>query len=284
MYPIVRKEIFSPTVKLFDIKAPLVAAKAQAGQFFILRADEKGERIPLTIADFDREEGTITAIFQEMGAGTKRLGQLEVGDNILDVVGPLGVPSEIERFDGPVAIVGGGVGIAPIYPIARALKAAGNEVFAIIGARNKELLFWEEKMASVSSQLIVCTDDGSYGRKGFVTDALKDVYEANSNLNHVWAIGPMPMMRAITNVTRPWSVKTIVSMNPLMMDGTGMCGACRVQVGNETKFACVDGPEFDGHLVDFDLAMKRLSIYKDEEKRALAALEHQHQGGGCGCH
>ncbi|MBC9784897.1 sulfide/dihydroorotate dehydrogenase-like FAD/NAD-binding protein [Heliobacterium chlorum] len=284
MYPIVRKEIFSPTVKLFDIKAPLVAAKAQAGQFFILRADEKGERIPLTIADFDREEGTITAIFQEMGAGTKRLGQLEVGDNILDVVGPLGVPSEIERFDGPVAIVGGGVGIAPIYPIAKALKAAGNEVFAIIGARNKELLFWEEKMASVSSKLIVCTDDGSYGRKGFVTDALKDVYEANSNLNHVWAIGPMPMMRAITNVTRPWGVKTIVSMNPLMMDGTGMCGACRVQVGNETKFACVDGPEFDGHMVDFDLAMKRLSIYKDEEKRALAALEHQHQGGGCGCH
>ncbi|MBM7867937.1 sulfide/dihydroorotate dehydrogenase-like FAD/NAD-binding protein [Heliobacterium gestii] len=284
MYPIVRKEILSASVKLFDLKAPLVAAKAKAGQFFILRADEKGERIPLTIADFDREQGTITAIFQEIGAGTRLLGQLEVGDAVLDVVGPLGVPSEIERFDGPVVVVGGGVGIAPIYPIARALKEAGNRVISIIGARNRELLFWEDKMAAVSDALIVCTDDGSYGRKGFVTDALKEFYEANGDLQRVWAIGPMPMMRAIANTTRPMGVHTIVSMNPLMMDGTGMCGACRVLVGGETKFACVDGPEFDGHLVDFDLALKRLAIYRDEEKRALAALEHHHEGGRCGCH
>ncbi|KAB2951682.1 sulfide/dihydroorotate dehydrogenase-like FAD/NAD-binding protein [Heliorestis acidaminivorans] len=281
MYPIVKKIIHSPAVKEFEVYAPMVAEKAKAGQFFILRVSEKAERIPLTIADYNREQGTITTIIQELGASSTLFGQMEEGDHILDFVGPLGVPSEIERYDHPVVLVGGGIGIAPIFPIARDLKEAGNEVISIIGARNKELLIWEEKMASVSDQLIVCTDDGSYGRQGFVTDALKDLYEERGQLSALWAIGPMPMMRAITNVTRPWELKTIVSMNPLMMDGTGMCGACRVQVGSETKFACVDGPEFDGHLVDFDLAIKRLSIYKDQEKRALAVLEHK--GGHCGC-
>ncbi|QGG46547.1 sulfide/dihydroorotate dehydrogenase-like FAD/NAD-binding protein [Heliorestis convoluta] len=281
MYPIVKKVVLSSAVKEFEVRAPMVAEKAQAGHFFIMRANERGERIPLTIADYDREKGTITTIIQELGASSTLVGQMEEGDEILDFVGPLGVPSEIELFDGPTVLVGGGIGIAPIFPIARALKAAGNEVISIIGARNKDLLIWEEKMASVSDKLIVCTDDGSYGRQGFVTDALKDLYAERGKLAAVWAIGPMPMMRAIANVTRPWAVKTIVSMNPLMMDGTGMCGACRVQVGEETKFACVDGPEFDGHLVDFDLAIKRLAIYKDQEKRALAALEHK--GGHCGC-
>ncbi|MCW2277336.1 sulfide/dihydroorotate dehydrogenase-like FAD/NAD-binding protein [Heliophilum fasciatum] len=282
MNEILKKESLSPAVKLMVLNCPFIAEKAQAGQFFILRANELAERIPLTIADYDREQGTITAIFQEMGASTKILGQMEVGDSILDVVGPLGVPSEIEKFDAPVIVVGGGVGIAPIYPVARALKEAGNEVIAVIGARNRELIFWEDKLRAVTDELVICTDDGSYGQKGFVTNAVVDLHTKHGKIACLWAIGPMPMMRAMTNVTRPLGIKTIVSMNPLMMDGTGMCGACRVQVGNETKFACVDGPEFDGHLVDFDLALKRLSIYKNEEKRAIAHMEHQ--GGGCGCH
>ena len=281
MYRIVHKEILSPTIKLFEVEAPKVAAKAKAGQFFILRLDEKGERIPLTIADYNRETGTVTTIFQEVGRTTKEMGKLDVGDYIADFVGPLGEPSEIENF-GRVVCVGGGVGVAPIYPIARALKEAGNEVISVIGARNKELLFWEEKMAKVSDRLIVCTDDGSYGRKGFVTDAVKQIAE-EAKIDRLWAIGPMPMMRAMAATTKPLGIKTIVSLNPIMVDGTGMCGACRVSVGKETKFACVDGPEFDAHLVDFDLAMRRLTYYKDAEKRAEAAASCG-CGGGCGCH
>jgi len=209
------------------------------------------------------------------------MGQLKKGDSILDLVGPLGVATEIENY-GTIVCVGGGVGIAPIYPIAKALKKAGNKVISIIGARSKELLFWEEKMAEVSDELLIATDDGSAGRKGFVTDVLKEVMAANK-LERVWAIGPMIMMRAVAEVTRPEKIKTIVSLNPIMVDGTGMCGACRVSVGKETKFACVDGPEFDAHQVDFDLAMRRAAYYKEEEKRALEQDTCQN-GGGCKCH
>ncbi len=274
MYKIVHKEILSPQIKLFEIEAPKIASKAKAGQFVILRLDEKGERIPLTIADYNRSTGTVTIIFQEVGRTTKELGKLNAGDFITDFVGPLGQPTEIENY-GRVVCVGGGVGVAPIYPIARALKDVGNEVISVIGARNKELLFWEEKMAAVSDRLIVCTDDGSYGQKGFVTDAVKQLAE-ETKIDRIWAIGPMPMMRAMAATTKPLGIKTIVSLNPIMVDGTGMCGACRVSVGNETKFACVDGPEFDAHLVDFDLAMLRSAYYREEEKRVDA-------GGNCGC-
>lgn len=279
MYQIVRKKVFSPTLKLMDIKAPDVARNVKPGQFIILRINETGERIPLTVADFDRAAGTITIIFQEVGYSTITLGKLEEGDHLLDFVGPLGAPTDIQNF-GKVVCVGGGVGIAPVYPIARALKEAGNEVISIIGARNKDLLFWEEEMRAISDKLYVATDDGSYGRKGFVTDILKEVIE-QEKVDRVWGIGPVVMMRAVSEVTRPDGIKTIVSMNPIMVDGTGMCGACRISVGDETKFACVDGPEFDGHLVDWELAIRRSQMYRDEEKRAMAKGEC---GGGCGCH
>lgn len=261
-----------------DIKAPDIARKVQPGQFIILRIDEEGERIPLTVADFDREEGIITIIFQEVGYSTIELGKLEEGQFLLDFVGPLGENSVIENY-GRVVCVAGGVGIAPVYPIARALKEAGNEVISIIGARNKDLLFWEEKMNAVSDRLLVATDDGSHGQKGFVTDLLKEVLE-EGEANQVWGIGPVVMMRAVSEVTRPSGIKTMVSMNPIMVDGTGMCGACRISVGDETKFACVDGPEFDGHLVDWELAQRRSVMYKEEEQRAMAEGQC---GGGCGC-
>ncbi|WP_227766004.1 sulfide/dihydroorotate dehydrogenase-like FAD/NAD-binding protein [Zhaonella formicivorans] len=280
MNRIVTKKVLAPTIKLMEIDAPKVAAKAKAGQFIILRVDSEGERIPLTIADYDKSKGTITIIFQEVGYSTQKLGLLEEGQAIPDFVGPLGQPSEIENY-GRVICVGGGVGVAPVYPIAKALKEAGNEVISIIGARTKELLIWEEEMRKVSSELLIATDDGSYGHKGFVTDLLKQVIEERGNIAKVWGIGPVVMMRAVAETTRPYNISTIVSMNPIMVDGTGMCGACRVSVGEETKFACVDGPEFDGHLVDWNLALRRLAMFKDEEKRALA---RQNCGGGCGCH
>lgn len=279
VYPIVAKRVLAPTLKLMEVEAPEVARKAEAGQFVIVRIAENGERIPLTIADFDRQRGTITIIFQEVGYTTQQLGNLEVNDHLLDFTGPLGLPSEVEHY-GHVVCVGGGVGIAPIYPITRALKEAGNEVTAIIGARTKELLILEEEMRRVSHRLLVATDDGSYGHKGFVTDLIKQVLEEGKQVDRLWAIGPMIMMRNVAEVTRPYAVKTIVSLNPIMVDGTGMCGACRVAVGGETKFACVDGPEFDGHQVDWDLAMRRLAMYREEERRALAF--HQ-SGGGCAC-
>lgn len=278
MYQIVRKKVLAPSINLFEVSAPMVAKKAQAGQFVILRIDEQGERIPLTIADFNRERGTITTIFQEVGATTRLLGRLNEGDYLLDFVGPLGLPTEVEKY-GRVVCVGGGVGIAPIFPIARALREAGNEVISIIGARTKELLILEEEMRAVSDELIVCTDDGSYGRKGFVTQALTEVIEQRGNVARVWGIGPMIMMRVLAEATRPYGVKTIVSLNPIMVDGTGMCGACRVSVGGETKFACVDGPEFDAHEVDWELAMRRLAMYKNEEEKAMAAK----CGGGESC-
>ena len=272
MYKIIKKEMLGSSVVEFEVEAPKIAAKAKSGQFIIVRIDENGERIPLTIADYNRETGTITMIFQAVGFSTNALKDLNEGDYILDVVGPLGTPSEIENY-GTVVCVGGGVGIAPVYPIARDLKEAGNRVISIIGARNEDLLFWKDKMAAISDELIIATDDGSAGIKGFVTDVLKSVIERET-VNQVWAIGPMVMMKAVSNTTRPYDVKTMVSLNPIMVDGTGMCGGCRVQIGTETKFACVDGPEFDGHLVDFDLAMRRSGVYKAEEKQDL---EHAHQ-------
>lgn len=281
MYTIIKKEVLSEAVFLFDIKAPKIAAKAKAGQFFILRLNEKGERIPLTIADSDSKKGTITTIFQVVGRTTRDMSKLNEGDEILDVVGPLGEPSEIEKY-GRVVCVGGGVGIAPIYPIARALKECGNEVIGIIGARSKEFLFWEDKMAKVSDRLIVCTDDGSYGQKGFVTQAIEQVAK-EEKIDCLWAIGPMPMMKAVANTTKPLGIKTIVSLNPIMLDGTGMCGACRVSIAGETRFACIDGPEFDAHKVDFDLAMKRLTYYREEERQADSSANCKCGGAGI-CH
>lgn len=278
MYRIVRKEILSPIIKLLEIEAPEIAAKARAGQFIILRIDEQGERIPLTIADFDRSQGTITIIFQEVGYSTRLLGTLEAGASLADFVGPLGQATEIKNY-GRVVCVGGGVGVAPVYPIARALKEAGNEVISIIGSRTKELLILEDEMRAASSELLVATDDGSYGHHGFVTDLLKQVLEEKDNIARVWGIGPVVMMRAVAETTRPYDIPTIVSMNPIMVDGTGMCGACRVSVGGETKFACVDGPEFDGHKIDWELALRRMTMYKEEEEQAIAA----HKGGCCGC-
>jgi ferredoxin--NADP+ reductase len=268
MYRILRKEILAPSLMLFEIEAPLVARKAMAGQFIILRVQDEGERIPLTIADFDRKKGTITCVFQEVGKTTRELGTLDEEDCIKDFVGPLGVPSHIESY-GRVVCIGGGVGVAPVYPIARALKEAGNEVIGIIGARTGELVFWEDKMKDACSELRVTTDDGSYVRKGFVTDVLQEVIEDKSDIALCIAIGPPPMMRAVANLTRKYNLKTIVSLNSLMVDGTGMCGCCRVTVGGETKFTCVDGPEFDGHQVDFDEMARRAVIYKPQEKTAL---------------
>ena len=283
MFRIMDKEDLGNKVFGYVVQAPRIAAKAEPGQFFIVRQGDGYERIPLTIADFNREKGTVTMVYQVVGATTLALSLLEAGDEVADMVGPLGRPSEIEKL-GKVVLVGGGVGIAPIYPIAKALKAAGNEVISIIGARSKDLLFWEDKMREASSRLLVATDDGSYGVKGFVTNLLEDLIKTE-DIAAVWAIGPMVMMRAVVNMTRPYGTKTTVSMNPVMVDGTGMCGACRVAVDGVTKFACVDGPEFDGHAVDFDLAMKRAAMFKDKEKEALEAFETRlrEQGGSCQC-
>ncbi|MGQ9586492.1 MAG: sulfide/dihydroorotate dehydrogenase-like FAD/NAD-binding protein [Anaerolineae bacterium] len=275
MYPIVAREDLAPVTKLFVVKAPRVASKARAGQFVILRVDEQGERIPLTIADFDGEEGTITIIFQVVGKTTKQLSLMQPGDCLVSFTGPLGLPTEIERY-GTVVCVGGGVGIAPVYPIARALREAGNHVVSIIGARNRDLLFWEDKMRSVSDELIVCTDDGSYARKALVTEPLKELLEQRKGeVQRIWAIGPAIMMKFCSLTTRPFGVPTIVSLNSIMVDGTGMCGACRVEVDGRTRFVCVDGPEFDGHRVDWDLLLSRQRIYLPEEKRALEKFEHE---------
>jgi len=285
MYKILKKEVLAPTLNLFEIEAPMVAGKAQAGQFVILRNHEEGERIPLTIADFDREKGTITCVFQEVGKTTKELGTFNEGDCIKDFVGPLGVPSHIENY-GRVVCVGGGVGVAPVHPIARALKEAGNEVIGIIGARTKELLFWEDKMRAACTELRVTTDDGSYVRKGFVTDVLKEVIEEKKDVALCIAIGPLPMMRAVCNLTREYNLKTVVSLNSIMVDGTGMCGCCRVTVGGETKFACVDGPEFDGHQVDFAEMARRSVIYKPQEQLAVeryANVDAYKCSCSCGC-
>jgi ferredoxin/flavodoxin---NADP+ reductase len=265
MFKIVkREEMAEGTVILNEIEAPLIAKKARPGQFVILKANEDGERIPLTMADTDPDRGTITIIYMVVGKSTALFKTLKEGDGFQDVIGPLGKPTHLEKV-GKVACVGGGTGVAVLHPITRALKQVGNDVTCIIGARTKDLLILESQMKSASHNLKVCTDDGTYGHHGFVTDVLKDALE-EGDVQMVVAIGPVPMMRAVANLTRPYEVKTLVSLNPIMIDGTGMCGGCRVTVGGETKFACVDGPEFDGHQVNFDELMLRLQAYCEEEK------------------
>jgi ferredoxin--NADP+ reductase len=275
VYKIVEKQVLSDVNKLMVVEAPEVARKAKAGQFVIVRIDEAGERIPLTIADFDREQGTVTLIFQEVGMSTRKLGTCEQGGALLDFVGPLGHATEVENY-GAVLCVGGGVGIAPVFPIARALKEAGNTVLGIIGARTHDLLFWEDKMASVCDELTVCTDDGSYGRQALVTQPMQEILSSRDDVGRVWAIGPAIMMKFCAKTTEPFGTPTIVSLNSIMVDGTGMCGACRVTVGGQTQFVCVDGPEFDGHQVDWDLLMARQRIYLEEEKRADEHFAHGH--------
>ncbi|MDH5448029.1 MAG: sulfide/dihydroorotate dehydrogenase-like FAD/NAD-binding protein [Candidatus Bathyarchaeota archaeon] len=268
MYKIVAMQTLAPQTKLAKIYAPEVAKKAQAGQFVILRVDEKGERIPLTFVDWEPENGTVTLIFQEVGVSTKKLGSLNVNEELYDVVGPLGQPSDIKNY-GTVVIVGGGVGTAPCLPIAKAFKKAGSKVISIIGARNEKLLILEEEMRRMCDEVHISTDDGSKGHKGFVSEVLKMLIEKGCSIDIVYAIGPTVMMRAVAEVTRPYKIKTIVSLNPIMVDGMGMCGACRVSVGGKVKFACVDGPEFDGHQVDFNELIKRQRSFLTEEKLAI---------------
>ena len=284
MYNIVDYKHLGGATHELVVEAPQLAKKAKAGQFLIVRIGEGEERIPLTIADNDPIKGTITIVIQALGHSTKKIVALRPGDEVADVVGPLGQASEIEHY-GTVVIVGGGVGIAPIYPIARDLKKAGNRVIAIIGAKSKELLFWEEKLAEAVDEVRIATDDGSVGHKGFVTDLLAEACD-NEHVDIVWAVGPMIMMYNCVKVTKARGIRSIVSMNPIMIDVTGMCGGCRVRVGNETKFACVDGPEFDGDLIDFDLAMKRARFMRDQEQAAIERDHtcnigfHDHKEGG----
>jgi ferredoxin/flavodoxin---NADP+ reductase len=268
MYKILRKQVLSRSIKLMEIKVPLVANKARPGQFVIVRMNETAERIPLTIADFSQTTGTITLIFQEVGKSTMHIGRMDIGDSFENIVGPLGNPTNIKKY-GKVVAVGGGVGIAPIFPIARALKQAGNEVISIIGARGKSLLFWEDRMQAVSSQLITCTDDGSVGRKALVTEPLKEILETQKDIARVWAIGPAIMMKFVAATTKPFNIPTTVSLNTIMIDGTGMCGGCRVVTDDGAKFVCVDGPEFDAHCIDWDSMMSRMSFYRKEEKLAV---------------
>ena len=264
MYKIVRKKVLNPTVSLMEIEAPLIARKAEPGQFIIFRAKEDSERVPLTIADFDREKGTVTIIYQIVGGSTMELDSLQEGDSLQDFVGPLGRPSETDGLK-KVAVVGGGVGCAIAYPLAKKLSALGCEVHSIVGFRNKDLVILEDEFRAVSSELRIMTDDGSYGTKGLVTNALETLIQEGNQYDEVIAIGPVIMMKFVCLLTKKYNIKTIVSMNPIMIDGTGMCGGCRLTVGGETKFACVDGPDFDGHLVDFDEAMHRGTMYKEFE-------------------
>ena len=268
MFEITQKIALNPTVTLMKIKAPLIAAKAQPGQFVILRVEMDGERIPLTIADFDTVEGTVTIIFQIVGATTLKLNNLEEGQCLCDFVGPLGKPTELQGLK-KVAVVGGGVGCAIAYPIAKSLHLSGAEVHSIIGFRTKDLVILEDEFAAVSNKLLLRTDDGTAGNKGLVTDALRDLLRSGERYDRVIVIGPLVMMKFVCALTNEYDVPTIVSMNPVMIDGTGMCGGCRLTVGGEIKFACVDGPDFDGHLVDFDEAIERASIYKELERHAF---------------
>lgn len=267
MFKITKKEVLNPTVVLMDIEAPFIAKKAEPGQFIILRISEAGERIPLTIADYDREKGTVTIIYQLVGKTTRALAEMNEGDYLLDFVGPLGTASHLEGYK-KVAVIGGGLGTAIAYPQAKKLHAMGSEVHVITGFRNKELIILEEEMKKVSDKLVVATDDGSNGNKGFVTNVLKQLIDDGNNYDLVIAIGPLVMMRAVSNLTREYGIKTLISMNPIMIDGTGMCGGCRLTVGGKTKFACVDGPDFDGHEVDFDEAMRRQGMYKRQENES----------------
>jgi len=265
VYKIVNKRQLNENVVLMEVEAPFIAKKAQAGQFIIFRVDEKGERIPLTIADYDREKGTVTIIYQTIGRSTIQLAKMEVGECILDFVGPLGMPTHFDEGIKKVAVVGGGVGCAIAYPQAKMLFNMGVEVDIIAGFRNKDIVILENEMKAVSTNLYITTDDGSYGTKGFVTDVLKDLIEKGNKYDTVVAIGPVMMMKFLCEVTRPFGIKTLVSLNPIMVDGTGMCGGCRVTVDGKTKYACVDGPDFDGHTVDFDELINRNTSFKDDE-------------------
>ncbi len=275
MYKILEKEVLSDVTKLMVVEAPQIARKARAGQFVIVLMHENGERIPLTIADYDRKAGTLTMIFQEVGKSTLEMGTMKVGDEFKTIVGPLGHPTEVENF-GTIICVGGGVGIAPIYPIARELKEAGNHVISIIGARTKDLLLWEDKMRAVSDELIVTTDDGSYGRKDLVTVPLKEMMESRK-IAKIWAIGPAIMMKFVSATTEPFKVPTIVSLNTIMIDGTGMCGGCRVLMDDGAKFVCVDGPEFDAHKVDWNNLLSRMTFYRGQEQAAIARWKESHK-------
>ena len=267
MYRIVKKKSLNPTVSLMEIKAPLIARKAEPGQFIIFRAKEDSERVPLTIADYDREKGTVTIIYQIVGGSTMELDTLNEGESLHDFVGPLGKPSETEGLK-KVAVIGGGVGCAIAYPIAKKLHNMGCEVHSVAGFRNKDLVILEKKKKKVSSELYIMTDDGSYGKKGLVTNALEELIQNGNQYDEVIAIGPLVMMKFVCLLTKKYDIKTIVSMNPIMIDGTGMCGGCRLTVGGKTKFACVDGPDFDGHQVDFDEAMHRGTMYREFESHA----------------
>ena len=267
MYKILRKKSLNPTVTLMEVEAPFVARKAKAGQFIIFRVDEYGERVPLTIADADPETGSVTIIFQIVGAATQKLNMLNEGDFIQDFVGPLGTPSKVEGFK-KVAVVGGGVGSAIAYPVAKAFHNAGAIVHTIAGFRSQDLVILEDEFRAVSEKMVLMTDDGSYGEKGLVTDALRSLIDGGENYEEVVAIGPLIMMKFVAKLTKEYGIHTVVSMNPIMVDGTGMCGCCRLTVGGKTLFACVDGPEFDAHQVDFDEAISRSSIYKGFERHA----------------
>jgi ferredoxin--NADP+ reductase len=277
LYKIIAKKCIADNTTQYEVEAPDVARKARPGQFVAIRIDEKGERIPLTIADFSREKGTITMVALSVGKTTKKLASLNEGEYILDVAGPLGNPAEMVD-NGTVVCIGGGLGIAPVYPIARELKARGNRVISIIGARSASLLFWEDRMKEVSDELHIVTDDGSRGRKGFAVHPLMDLINSGVKLDRVIIIGSTIMMKVTSEATRPHGIITIVSLNPIMVDGTGMCGACRVTVGGKMKFACVDGPEFDGHHVDFDELMARMKTYNAEEKTSNDNYTHQVEG------
>lgn len=279
MFPIVKKRVLNETVTLMEIEAPLVARKALPGQFIIFRIDEKGERIPLTIAGYDREKGTVTIIFQKVGYTTMKLDTLNEGDALLDFVGPLGEPSHTEGVK-HAAVIGGGLGVAIAYPQAKALHEAGCEVDLIVGFRNEHLIILKDELAAACTDLTIMTDDGSNGNKGFVTQALQAKLDAGKAYDEVIAIGPLPMMKAVCDLTKPKDIKTIVSMNPIMIDGTGMCGGCRVTVGGVTKFACVDGPDFDGHQVDWAEAISRSRMFRPEEQRAMEKLHKCRLTGG----
>jgi ferredoxin/flavodoxin---NADP+ reductase len=272
VFKILKAEFLAPGIKRFVIDAPRIARRHKPGQFLIVRVSDRGERIPLTIERSDATRGIINIVVQSVGKTTRVLNALNTGDYILDVVGPLGTPSEIQHF-GTVVVMGGGVGTAMAYPTAAALKKAGNHVISIVGARTRELVILEHEMAEVSDELTITTDDGSYAQKGFVTDRLQQLIATGTQINLVLAVGPIPMMRAVASVTRPLNIRTIVSLNPIMIDGTGMCGGCRVLVDGQSKFACVDGPEFDGHKVDFAVLVQRNSMYRHAEQVSLADFE-----------
>jgi ferredoxin--NADP+ reductase len=268
MFKILDKIQLAEQTKLFVINAPEIAIKAKPGQFVVVRISETGERIPLTIADMDPKKGTLELVVQEIGYTTKKMGELKEGEAILDLVGPLGMPTHIEKL-GTIVGVGGGIGIAALYPVIRGFKNSGNKVISVIGARSKNLLVWEDKMKNVSDELYVTTDDGSYGQKGLVTNPIKELIEKGIKIDLVFAVGPTIMMKAVADTTKPYNIKTIVSLNPIMIDATGMCGVCRVNVGGKTKFTCVDGPDFNAHEVDFELLMQRQKMYKNKEREMV---------------